>query len=551
MAQVKTEIEQRLEDVLEKLGIAEVPVSLEYPADLTHGDYATNVALVAAKKLKTTPRELAEKIVAELGDIEEVERIDIAGPGFINFTLAQNYFANAVRSVDDTWGKNQTLAGRKIIVEYVNANSFKELHIGHLMGASIGESLSRVLEFSGAEVKRESYGGDVGPHAAKAIYGLQQLNEGVKSDIIGKAYALGARAYESDEEAKGAIDVINKQVYEGSNKAINALHKEGVQASIQAVEPVLQFLGTTLDRFIFESETAPPGLALVEEGLEKGVFEESDGAVVYKGEKQGLHTRVFRTSKKTPTYEAKELGLETVKDAWWEHDTSIILTANEQKSYFQVTLAALKELRPEQAQKVSHVSHGMLRLMHGKMSSRTGDVITAKSFIEETVSAVEKIVADRDLGDTKKDVIEAVAAAAIKYVILKQSSGRDVVYDEKSAISFEGDSGPYLQYSYVRALSVLKKANGNEQGESPETTPEFERLIPRFPDVVLRAAQEYEPHHITTYLTQLAGAFNSWYASEKIIGSEHEGYKLALTHAFATTMKNGLWLLGIQAPEKM
>ena len=542
---------QHVEKALSALGIDNVEVELEYPADLDHGDFSTNAALVGAKTAGENPKELAEKIVSELEDIENVEKIEVAGPGFINFTLVRSYFADTVHNVDDAWGRNKTLNGRRIIIEYVNANSFKELHIGHLMGASIGESLSRIFEFSSAEIKRESYGGDVGPHAAKAVYGIQQLGEGVKPEIIGKAYALGAQAYESNEEAKQAIDAINKHIYEEDSEEIKAIHNEGIEASIKSVEPILDFLGTKLDRFIFESESAPYGLELVEEGLEKGVFEESDGAVVYKGEEKGLHTRVFRTSKHTPTYEAKELGLETVKDAWWKHDASIILTANEQKSYFQVVLAALQELRPEQAQKVSHVSHGMLRLAEGKMSSRTGDIITAKSFIEKTTSAVEQVVADRDLGDSKKEIVDAVAVAAIKYAILKQSSGRDVVYDEKSAVSFEGDSGPYLQYAYVRALSVLKKANKQDIQQTPEFVPEFERLLPRFPSVVERAAREYEPHYITTYLTRLAGAFNSWYAQGKIIGSEHEVYKLALTSAFAHTMKNGLWLLGIEAPEKM
>jgi len=164
--------------------------------------------------------------------------------------------------------------------------------------------------------------------------------------------------------------------------------------------------------------------------------------------------------------------------------------------------------------------------------------------------------------EEKKNVADAVAVAAIKYSILRQGRGKNIIFDPEASLSFEGDSGPYLQYSYVRALSVLGKAEVGGENTTiygstliaekvPELIHEFERLLPRFPDIVLRAAKEYEPHYITTYLTQLAGAFNSWYASEKIIGSDTQAYKIALTKAFAQTMKNGLWLLGIKTPDRM
>jgi len=217
-----------------------------------------------------------------------------------------------------------------------------------------------------------------------------------------------------------------------------------------------------------------------------------------------------------------------------------------------VVRAALGELWPEMKDVYTHATFGMMQLSTGKMSSRKGNIVTGESLIEDMQAKVKEKMKDRDLGSDVEAVVDAVAVSAIKYDILKQTKGKNIIFDPERALSFEGDSGPYLQYSYVRAMSVLEKAQAHESSETPpELTPEFERLLPRFPAIVERAAEEYEPHYVTTYLTELASSFNSWYANGKIIGTEHEGYKIVLTKAFAQTMKNGLWLLGIEVPERM
>jgi arginyl-tRNA synthetase len=184
-------------------------------------------------------------------------------------------------------------------------------------------------------------------------------------------------------------------------------------------------------------------------------------------------------------------------------------------------------------------------------------VLTGESILGDLREAALAKMADRDLGDERSAIADAVAVAAIKYSLLRQGISRNVVFDKEAALSFEGDSGPYLQYAHTRALSVLAKAKDEKIAPSPSMAPDkitdLERILYRFPEVVMRATEEYEPHHVTTYLTELAGMFNSWYAKEKIVDTHdpHSPYKVALTQAFATTMKNGLWLLGIKAPERM
>ncbi|OGG90899.1 arginine--tRNA ligase, partial [Candidatus Kaiserbacteria bacterium RIFCSPLOWO2_12_FULL_53_8] len=366
-------LKKAISEALARASVYGVNVSLEHPAELKNGDYSSGVALQYTKQAGVAPKMLAEKIVAALGDIKGIAKIEIAGPGFINFYLASAALAEAVEEArtEDMWGANKNLARKKIMVEYTDPNPFKEFHIGHLMSNAIGESISRLLQFSGAEVRRANYQGDIGPHVAKAIWGVMKLGVDPNDAAqLGKAYATGAQAYENDIAAKAEVDAINTKVYDKSDAEINAVYAAGRKASLDHFEELYKMLGTKFDHYFFESETAPRGLKLVEKN--PGVFEKSDGAIVYKGEKKELHTRVFVTSKGLPTYEAKDLGLAELKAETWGFDTSITVTAHEQADYFAVVKAAMEDVLPDIAPKIQHVSHGMMRFAEGKMSSRTG-----------------------------------------------------------------------------------------------------------------------------------------------------------------------------------
>ena len=546
---VADEIKKALSSALQSVGISVVSkdVPLEHPGELSHGDYATGIALAKSKEAGVNPRKLAESLVALIGNISGVESIKIAGPGFINFTLTP---ASIGKSLDearetDMWGSGDTHVGKKVMVEYTDPNPFKEFHIGHLMSNAIGESISRLLQFSGAEVRRACYQGDVGPHVAKAIWGKIKTPE----STWGTAYTVGATEY---EEHKQEIDMINQKVYDKSDSEINKLYDEGREDSLKSFDELYSILGTKFDYFFFESITAPRGMKIVQAHTE--IFESSDGAIVYKGESDGLHTRVFVTSKGLPTYETKELGLAELKSETWSHDISITVTAHEQADYFKVVLAAMKKTMPDFAAKIRHISHGMMRFAEGKMSSRTGNVVTGRDLLFG-LKDVAKIRAEDSRADDKEQLAEQVAMAGIKYQILKQGSGKDIIFDREKALSLEGDSGPYLQYAYARTNAILAKAkeSGVDAKIDESFTPnDVARLIPRFPEIVARAADLYEPHLVTTYLIELAAAFNSWYAQEQVLdGTLRAAHKVALVEAVGKTLKNGLWILGIPAPAKM
>jgi len=485
---------------------------------------------------------MAEKIRTTLGDA--AEKVEIA-KGFVNITLSRTAVVLALTEAvaeGDAWGQSKGAGsrgqevGERVMVEYTDPNPFKEMHIGHLMSNAIGESIARLFESRGAVVERANYQGDVGLHVAKAIWGKQK-KPGVS---WGEAYVFGSKNYESHKEE---IDSLNKVIYEKSDSQINALYSEGRAESLAHFETIYQKLGTRFTHYFFESEVGPIGVKLVTEHPD--VFEKSDGAIVFKGEPYGLHTRVFINSKGLPTYEAKELGLVAAKKAKGDYGLSLTITANEIQEYFKVVRKAAEMVFPELEGKMQVRFHGLLKLTTGKMSSREGNVITAEAFIKEVTAKASERSPD-------PLIAEQVAIGAIKYMILRQSPGQDIIFDAEKSLSLEGDSGPYLQYALVRAKKILTYVgNGAGGTEEPQVPYAVERVILHYPEVVARAASEKAPNLVVNYLTELARAWNAFYASEQVLGSPEEMYKQRVARAFATTMTNGLTLLGIPTPEQM
>lgn len=553
--------------------------SIEHPTDLSHGDYSSNVAMVAAKKAGTNPRELAEKVAQALEKKlpKGISKIEVAGPGFINFYLKSDFFSDQIKGIIKNKGFKQmkNLKGQKDVVEYTQPNPFKQFHIGHLMSNTIGESFSRILEFNGAKVIRVNYQGDIGAHVAKAIYGIIQRKEAFPHDtdslddkvkFLGDAYVFGSKVYEEDETIKAEIDELNKKIFQyltGDENAVDedikVYYKKGRQWSLEHFEDLYKELGTKFDKYFFESEVVSDGLRIVREHAGE-IFEKSDGATVFKGEKYDLHTRVFVNSKGVPTYESKDLGLAFRKEKTLKYDKSFIVTAVEQKEYMKVVYKAIELIDKKVAEKTTHISHGMMRFADGKMSSRKGNIVTGESMIEDMKEVVLEKMKDRDFDseDERKGIAEVIAIAAIKYSILKQSPGKDIVFDRERALSFEGDSGPYLQYTYVRAKSILEKAknkNIKSNFKMPRDwqTTDLEKTLYRLPEVIESAYREMSPQYIATYLTDLSSEFNSFYANNQIIDENDlsSGYKIAITEAVGIVLKQGLDVLGIKVPNKM
>jgi len=557
---MKQELQAALQRVVKELFNVAVDVELTRP-DEQFGDYATNVALQLGKQLGKNPREVADAITKELPGLAMLEKSEVAGPGFINLTLNDQALAGAVQTESDP--ATGDYADQSVVLEYSDPNPFKVLHAGHLYQTIYGEAVANLLVRAGATVHRVNFGGDVGLHVGKTMWAIVQdlgsenpekladIPKEGRSEWMAKCYVKGTNAYEEDEASKQQIIELNKRIYqivtEGDHDSpLAQVYWTCRQWSYDYFDEFYASVGTHFERYYPESETAPLGIAAVKEQLAKGVYEESDGAVVFKGEPYGLHTRVFINSHGLPTYEAKDVGLTLAKWRDYCFDKTVIITGNDIVEYMKVVLKSIEQFEPELVARTEHVTHGQVKLRGGvKMSSRKGNFLRAVDVLDMVAEASQETA-----GEPNNDVV----LGAVKYAFLKQRIGPDIIFDPKESVAIEGNSGPYLQYAHARARSILAKASEQKDVELASLSADERSLlrkITEYGEVVERATSELMPHHICTYLYELAQKFNQFYEHNRVIGDDRQAVRLHLVGLYADTLKNGLTLLGITAPERL
>lgn len=555
------ETAKTLADVIQNVFNLEVKVELTRP-DAQFGDYATNVALQLAGRLQRNPREIAEELAGKLREAlgDQVKEVSVAGPGFINIALSDQAIAAQAQAAPTL--RPQDYQGKVVVTEYSDPNPFKVLHAGHLYTSVVGFAISNLLEAAGAQVHRVNFGGDVGLHVGKTMWAILQelggenpekLNEvpsGGRPVWMAKAYVEGTNAYEDDEAAKAEIIALNKRVYQlfadnDHDSPFARIYWTCRQWSYDYFNAFYELIGTPFERYYPESEVADIGLKTVREQLEKGVYKQSDGAVVFEGEPYGLHTRVFINSQGIPTYEAKDVGLIMRKSQDYHFDKSVIITGNEQAQYMAVVLKSIEQFAPELAQATSHLTHGLVKLKGGvKMSSRKGNILRAVDVLDVAEEANKQATGRED---------ERAVLGAVKYAFLKNRIGADIIYDPEESVSLEGNSGPYLQYAHARARSILAKAEGAERHitDLDDAERALARKIGEYPEVLQKAVNELLPHPICTYLYELAQEFNRFYEQAKVVGDPRQAARLKLVELYADVLKDGLTLLGIIAPDHM
>ena len=569
MKNIKKTIIQSLEKIVAEIVGESVSVQLEIPQEASHGDFATNIALIVfgnqESRIKNqeykNPLELAEKIVQKLQITNKeslITKIEVAKPGFINFWISRDQLiTNLDQLLSDKKKPAKTGKSQKVMLEFAHPNTHKEFHIGHLRNITLGESIARLSEFNGATIKRVNYQGDVGMHVAKAIFGIKNLglekadnlSLEEKAKFLGKAYALGSKFYEEDAAAKEEIGIINKQIY-ARDPAVLALWEKTRQWSLDYFNWIYKRLDTKFDRFYFESQVYESGKETVLYHIRDGVFVKENGAIIFPGEKYGLHTRVFVTSEGNPTYEGKEMGLGPLQYKENHFDKAIHLVGPEQAGYFTVVFKALELINPVFKDREFHLSYGFVKLKEGKMSSRMGNVVSGVWLLDEAKKRIKEEFKDMD-----EVTVEHVAVGAVKYSMLKFGRESDISFSFEESISLQGNSGPYLQYTYARTHSVLAKVKRYElSGKSLELNPEEELLLRKlfqFDGIVEQAAEHFAPNILCNYLFEMTQLFNNFYQKHKIIGSSNEQFRLDLTAGVGSVIKHGLQLLGIQAPKKM
>ncbi len=514
------------------------------------GDWATNVALQLAKQVGDNPRKIAEQISEKLAETGEYQVIEVAGPGFINIRLKD------VDLLAQTRKESQpTRAGETIVIETNNPNPFKAMHIGHGMNAVVGDTVANLLAVSGARVYRVSYHGDVGLHVGKSMYALlrfadgdfakiEQVPEAERNSFMSKMYAEGSKAYKEDELARQKIDELARQSFAPEDALYARIYELCKKWSFDGIDELVARLGNqpTTMRFL-ESDADERGVPTVKKNVPK-VFQESDGAIIFPGSKYGSFDNAYIASNGNGLYGARDIGLIQLKNEQFHASKYYIITGEEQAAYFRGVTAAAEQIWGDELGKIVNIPTGLVKLSTGKMSSRDGDVLEAAWLFDE----FKKAIAAR--GGEPNDEI---TAGAIRYQFLKVKIGSDVVFDVNEAVSLTGNTGSYLQYAHARARRILEKANAGFV--MPEIVYDEDRALVRklgeYSDVVGLATKHLEPHHICNYLFELAQEFNRYYEKNHVIGDDKEQHRAGLVAIYADTLKAGLTILGIHAPEKM
>ena len=508
-------------------------------------DYSSNVALKLAKDLRKAPMEIANEIAYKIS-------AKVSAPGFLNFTLPNEYLAAQIKNLSTNFRENissDEYSGKTVICEFSDPNPFKVLHVGHLYTSIIGDSISRLFEYSGAKVIRANFGGDVGLHVAKTLYILEQKSPAdFTIEDIAKCYVEGTAAYEDNEDAHARITELNKKIYQINSENFHdsklaELYWKGRELSYDYFKDFYAQIGVHFDKFYPESTVADLGLEKVKTELKKGVYEISDGAVIFNGEKFGLHTRVFINKEGVPTYETKDVGLIFTKWQDYHFDKSVVITGSEQLDYMKVVLKSVEQYAPDLVEKTTHLTHGLVKLPGNvKMSSRKGNFLKAVDVLN--------MVRD-ELQNEYNSTDNTVALAATKYAFLKYKMGGHIIFDPKESVKMTGNSGPYLLYACVRAKKILASVNDafeehiSQRGKYGATEAHNDGPEGAFRKSIFTDAERNLAKKI------LDQEFSRFYEHCPVAGSDMEAERTELVKVYLDTMSHGLNILGINIPEEM
>lgn len=558
------EITDQLKKVIHDLYGLDFEPELTPSPENINADYSTNAPLKLTKELHKPPMEIAKDLGAKI-------HAEITPPGFLNFTLSDDYLREQINAYTEDFDANIAIdeyRGKTIICEFSDPNPFKVLHVGHLYTSVVGDSISRLYEYAGAKVIRANFGGDVGLHVAKTMYALEQKDiENLHIEDIAKCYIEGTALYDEDERAHSEITKLNKEIYKINAENLHdsplaELYWKGRELSYEYFNNFYAKIGVHFDKYYPESTVAALGLKTVEEQLKKGIYEYSDGAVVFNGDKFGLHTRVFINKEGVPTYEAKDVGLIFTKWQDWHFDKSIVITGSEQLDYMKVVLKSVEQYAPKLVAKTTHLTHGLVKLPGGvKMSSRKGNFLKAVDVLDMVDDALKSEYDSTD---------EKISLAATKYAFLKYKMGGDIIFDPKESVKMTGNSGPYLLYSAVRAKKILQRvesarvtpSEGDPQNVSSENfgggksgrvraEHSLMKKLLEYKPLLQEAVTEIAPHKLANYLYELAQDFSRFYECCPVTGSDQEAERVKLVKLYLAVITHGLNLLGIEIPESM
>lgn len=534
-------------------------IPIEHPELEGHGDYSTNIALVMYKDVKSkfeTPLDLAKKIVAQIKVGEELEKIEVAGAGFINFTLSPKYLTNVLAEISkhsEGFGASEEGQGKTVVVEYSSPNIAKPFGIGHFSSTIIGQALYNLYKFLGYKVIGDNHLGDWGTQFGKLMYMIDRAKtDDYSIENLEKLYVEFHKLTEADPTLEDEGRKWFKKL-EDKDPAARAIWEKCVELSMAEFQRIYDLLDVKIDNAHGESFYEDLMPQVIAEAKQKGITHQSEGAWIIDipGEKTPL---MLVKSDGTTTYATRDLATVKYRKENWQPDLVIYEVGAEQTLHFRQIFAAAQMMGyVTDIHSLVHTRHGLYLDTDGKkFSTRKGKTIKLEEVLNEAIERASK------LGSADKASAKAVGIGAIKYFNLMHSVQSDVVFDWEKIMTLEGNSGPYLQYTFARTQSVIKKSAGDKgaQGEYQPNPEEIAilRWIYRFEEIVAESAHRYSPNILSQFLYELAQRFNTFYNKHNILQADSESakdFRLNLTSAVGQVLKNGLNLLGIKAPESM
>ena len=556
-------------------------ITMETPPDPNFGDVGFPL-FSFAKLLKAAPAKIAADLLPKLQadpSIKGKGEVKAVGP-YINVFLPKSDVAaqilETIFSQNESYGKTQTFTGKKIMVEFSSPNTNKPLHLGHLRNDALGESLSRILQFSGADVYKTNIINNRGVHICKSMLayqlfgnGIDPVKEGIKPDkFVGDMYVRYHKYSKDHPEAEEKIQEMLRK-WEANDPETVKLWKMMNDWALEGIQQTYNRTGVSFDKLFFESDVFLKGRAEIMEGLKKGIFyKDEDNSIWIDLKPIGFDKKLLLRGDGTSVYITQDIGLAITRHGEWPFDKLIYVVANEQIYHFKVLFYIMKQLGYEWYTGLYHLAYGMVNLPEGKMKSREGTVVDADDLITDLKNSALKEIASKGREDAvgnPEEVAEKVALGALHYFLLQVDAMKDMLFNAQESLSFNGNTGPYIQYMGARISSILRKAEGQESGTvkpdlyKPELlTSEIEwellKKLEEFPIQVDKAATQYTPAFITGYLYDLCKLFSRFYHDCPILtakNAELAATRLALAKAVYIVLKNAMQLVLVPFLEVM
>ncbi len=538
---------------------------IEIPKNKDHGDYSTGIALKIARKTKENPVKVAEKIVNGVEKTQEIEKIEIVNPGFINFFLSKSFLKKELIKVlteKEKYGAGKE-KNKTAIIDYSSPNIAKSFGVGHLRSTIIGQTIYNIYEFKGWKCIGDNHLGDWGTQFGKLIYQIKKENKDLEKLTIKDLEKLYVDFH---KEAKNNPELEEKgrewfKKLENKDQEAKKIWDFCVKTSIKEFNRIYDLLKIKIDNSLGESFYADMWNEVINELKEKKIVKKSEKALIIEFSEK-LPCIVAVKSDGATTYLIRDLAAIKYRIEKWNPDLFVYEVGVDQSLYFKQLFETVRMLGWADEKDFKHVAHGLVRWKHGKFSTRKGETIHLKEILQEAISKSLKIIENSETIknmslEEKKKTAEKIGIGAIKYNDLSQHYSKDIVFDWDKMLNLKGNSGPYIQYTFARCMSVLKKGNfvfNDFKVEEIEKEEErILRLMSKFPLFVEEAKNKFSPNIISCFLFDLAQEYNAFYNNHQIIVKDEnkKQFRMSLTAGVSLIIKNGLELLGIEAPEKM